>query len=616
MFQSFDEISDPSVGPRRVKRLRAELKQRKLNGFLVPRADEHQGEYVPPSAERLAWLTGFSGSAGLAIVLETKAAIFIDGRYTLQVRQQVNIKTFEPQQVPEAKPGEWLKKSAKAGSRIGYDPMLHTIDAIARLEKALEGKKVDLVALDSNPVDAIWRDQPNPPLAPVTPHSLDFAGVSADKKIKNLRKQLKREACDALVLTAPESIAWLFNIRGQDVPHTPLPLSFALVYETGRPHIFIAPEKIGDNVHGVIEEVAELRAPGELGGALQALGKIKAKVRLDPQSAGRWFKDTLETSGATIVKGVDPCLLPKAIKNTAEINGAREAHERDGVAICRFLAWLDAAAPSGKVDEIKAAQRLEALRAETGELKDLSFDTISGSGPNGAIVHYRVNRQSNRKLKSGELYLVDSGAQYRDGTTDITRTIAIGKPTKEMRRHFTLVLKGHIAVATARFPAGTRGQDLDPFARGPLWQAGLDFDHGTGHGVGSYLSVHEGPQRISRLGGVALEPGMICSNEPGFYREGKYGIRIENLVLVTRAAKIKGGDRLMMGFETLTLAPIDARLIETDMLSGDELAWLNAYHERVRESLSPELEAPDRAWLEQATAELSMSGQANISPGG
>jgi len=604
MFQSFDEISEAARGTKRIALLRAELKRRKLKGFLVPHADEHQNEYLPASAARLLWLTGFSGSAGFAIVLEAKAALFVDGRYTLQARKQVAVKTIEPLQIPENTPGAWLKKHAKKGDRIGYDPMLHTIDATERLEKVLEAKGASLVPLETNLVDAVWKDRPEPPRTAVAPHSLAFAGVPAARKIKDLQKTLKDAGCDAAVLTLPESIAWMLNIRGHDVPHTPLPLSFAVLTTTGRPQLFIAPEKISDNVRGVIRDITEIRAQSELKGALEALGKRKARVRLDPQWAARWFRDVLEGAGASVLPGADPCLLPKAKKNKTEIAGARLAHARDGAAVCRFLAWLDDQAPSGRVDEIKAAQRLEALRAETGELKDLSFDTISGAGPNGAIVHYRVNRASNRKLKRGELYLVDSGAQYLDGTTDITRTVAIGKPTKEMKRHFTLVLKGHIAIATARFPKGTRGQDLDPLARAPLWQAGLDFDHGTGHGVGSYLSVHEGPQRISRLGGAALEPGMICSNEPGYYLEGQYGIRIENLILVSPPAKIRGGERAMLGFETLTLVPIDKRLIETAMLQDDERAWLDAYHARVRAAIGPNLEGAELAWLEAATTEL------------
>ncbi len=604
MFQNFDDITDSSLGPERIALLRAELKRRKLDGVLVPRSDEHQNEYVPASAERLAWLTGFSGSAGLAVVLLGKAALFVDGRYTLQAREQVDVKTIEPLQVPETRPGDWLQKNVKKGNRIGYDPMLHTIEATERMERAMDSKGATLVPLETNPVDAVWGDRPTPPSAPVTPHPLDYAGVPAARKIKDLQKALKDDKCDAAVLTLPESIAWMLNIRGHDVPHVPLPLSFAILFASGRPQLFIAPKKIGDNVRGVIEEVAEPRAPAELEGALQALGKIKARVRLDPRWTARWFKDVLEEAGATIVRGSDPCLLPKAMKNKVEIAGARTAHERDGAAVCRFLAWLDAHAPKGEVDEIAAARKLESLRAETGELKDLSFDTISGAGPNGAIVHYRVSRASNRKLKPGELYLVDSGAQYLDGTTDITRTVAIGRPNGDMKRHFTLVLKGHVAIATARFPKGTRGQDLDPLARAALWQAGLDFDHGTGHGVGSYLSVHEGPQRISRLGAAALEPGMICSNEPGYYREGKYGIRIENLVLVTPPARIRGGERPMMGLETLTLAPIDTRLVDTGLLLPHERAWLDAYHARVHSVIAPLLEGEDRAWLEAATAAL------------
>ena len=415
---------------------------------------------------------------------------------------------------------------------------------------------------------------------------------------------LAKSGCDAAILTMPESIAWALNIRGADVAHAPLPSSFAILHAKARPQLFIAPEKLSRNVREVIAEAAEIHTPDQLAPALKALGKAKARVRLDPQWAARWFKDTLERAGAKIDRGADLCLLPKARKNRIEIAGARAAHERDGVAVCRFLAWLDANSPSGEVDEIQAAQRLEAMRAETGELRDLSFDTISGAGPNGAIVHYRVNRRTNRKLNTGELYLVDSGAQYLDGTTDITRTISIGAPTSEMKRHFTLVLKGHIAVATARFPEGTRGQDLDPFARTALWRAGLDFDHGTGHGVGSYLSVHEGPQRIAKLGSAALETGMICSNEPGYYREGEYGIRIENLVIVTPPAPVEGGEREMMGFETLTLAPIDKRLIEPALLSPAETAWLNAYHARLAAIIGPRLKEAEKAWLGEATAKL------------
>ncbi len=604
MFQSFDNFADPAKGAERIALLRAELRRRKLKGFLVPRADEHQNEYVSPSAERLLWLTGFSGSAGLAMVLDDRAALFVDGRYALQVRQQVNIDVIEPLQTPKSKPAKWLTEHVEKGDKIGYDPFLLAIAASEHLEKALTKAGAKLAAQKTNPIDAVWDGQPPPPLGAVTPHPIEYAGVPAAQKIEELQSVLSESGCDAAMLTMPESIAWALNIRGADVAHAPLPLSFAILHAKARPQLFIAPEKLSRNVREVIAEAAEIHTPDQLAPALKALGKAKARVRLDPQWAARWFKDTLERAGAKIDRGADLCLLPKARKNRIEIAGARAAHERDGVAVCRFLAWLDANSPSGEVDEIQAAQRLEAMRAETGELRDLSFDTISGAGPNGAIVHYRVNRRTNRKLNTGELYLVDSGAQYLDGTTDITRTISIGAPTSEMKRHFTLVLKGHIAVATARFPEGTRGQDLDPFARTALWRAGLDFDHGTGHGVGSYLSVHEGPQRIAKLGSAALETGMICSNEPGYYREGEYGIRIENLVIVTPPAPVEGGEREMMGFETLTLAPIDKRLIEPALLSPAETAWLNAYHARLAAIIGPRLKEAEKAWLGEATAKL------------
>jgi Xaa-Pro aminopeptidase len=595
MFQSFEDFTDPTKGAERVVQLRAELKHRKLASFLVPRTDEYQNEYVPPAGERLYWLTGFSGSAGLAVIQKKQAALFVDGRYTLQARNQVDGGAFEVLQTPNVKPTEWLVQHAKKGDRVGYDPRLHTMAEIARLERALAPTGAKLAPQKTNPVDAVWQDRPDPPMGPVVPHGLEYSGKPAAEKIADLKQTLRQAKQDAVLLTQPESIAWAFNIRGSDVPHTPLALSFAILH---------AKKKLSDNVRGVLAEYLNIRQPDQLGSALKALGKAKAKVRLDSRSAPCWFGDQLAKAGAKIVEGADPCLLPKAIKNSAEIDGARAAHIRDGAALCRFFAWLDREAPSGKVDEIRAAERLEAFRAETGRLKDLSFDTISGAGPNGAIVHYRVSRASSRGLEPGSLYLVDSGAQYVDGTTDVTRTIAIGEPTQTMRRHFTLVLKGHIAVATARFPKGTRGQDLDPFARRPLWQAGLDFDHGAGHGVGSYLSVHEGPQRISRLGAVPLEPGMICSNEPGYYREGDYGIRIENLVLVTGLEKIEGGEREMMGFETLTLAPIDRRLIDTAMLTSEELDWLNGYHARVRETAGPIVDEQTRKWLEVATAAL------------
>ncbi len=607
MFQTFENIADPSKGKTRVAELRKALKTRGLAAFLVPRADEYQNEYTPPSAERLFWLTGFSGSAGSAIIARKSAVLFVDGRYTLQAAQQVDTNVFDILQVPQSDPADWLKKTLKKGDVLGYDPRLHTVNAIERLTKTLKEIGATLEAQDANPIDAIWKRRPAQPQEPVSLHPLEFAGVPAAKKIAAIQKDLRKAKVGAVVLASPESICWLLNIRGQDVPHTPLVLCYAIVPAKGRVDLFIDPEKISPAVRKHLSKDARIRKTGEIAKALDALGKAEARVQLDPNRAAQWFAGRLSNAGAEVVHKPDPCLVPKAKKNAVEIAGSRAAHKRDGAAVCRFLAWLDSNSGRGKLDEIKAAKKLEAFRAETGKLKEISFDTISGAGANGAIVHYRVSKATNAKLEPGTLYLVDSGAQYLDGTTDITRTVAVGEPTPDMRRHFTLVLKGHIAIAVARFPKGTRGTDLDPLAREPLWQAGLDYDHGTGHGIGSYLSVHEGPQNIAKRGVAPLEPGMICSNEPGYYREGAYGIRIENLVLVTGPRKVRGGDRPMMGFETLTLAPIDLRLVDTSLLSGDELRWLNAYHARVRKEITPELKGRDKAWLEQATRPLEVS---------
>ncbi len=605
MFQTFDSIADPTKGAERVASLRQEFAERGLIGFIVPRTDEYQNEYVPPSAERLAWLTGFSGSAGLAIVAAERAALFVDGRYTIQARDQVDGDLFEILQIPDAKPFEWLARQVKAGDRFGYDPRLHTVDGVKRMQKAVDASGAVLEAIDENPVDAIWSDRPPPPSAKVRPHPIEFAGVEASEKITELQNATKEADADAALLTSPESVCWALNIRGSDVAHTPLALCTAIIHADGKPELFVAGDKLDSAVRDYLTGIADVREPAEISERLTRLGADKARVQLDPGSSPHWYAEQLDDAGADIRHGTDPCVLPRARKNAAEIHGAKAAHKRDGGAVCRFLCWLDENARDGSVDEIAAARKLEGFRADTGELHDISFDTISGAGSNGAIVHYRVTEATNRQLDPGSLYLVDSGAQYLDGTTDITRTIAIGEPTPQMRRHFTLVLKGHIAVATARFPKGTRGQDLDPFARRALWAAGLDYDHGTGHGVGSFLSVHEGPQRISKLGPAPLEPGMICSNEPGFYREGEYGIRIENLELVTAASPIEGGDREMQGFETLTLAPIDRTLIEPDLLTADEVTWLDTYHARVRTEIGPLLDADAKTWLERATRRLA-----------
>jgi len=604
MFQTFDEVSSPGAAPERVKALRRELKARQLDGFLVPHSDEHQNEFLPPSAERLRWLTGFTGSAGTAIVLENAAALFVDGRYTLQARDQSGGSIFEVSQIPEAKASKWLAAKLPKGGVVGYDPKLHTIKEIGRLTESLGKAGITLSPQATNPIDLLWSDRPAPPAAPVVPQDIELAGRSAKEKIAEIQKGLKGAKTDAVLLSMLDSIAWLFNIRGADISHSPLALAFAIVPARGKPQLFIDPAKLGGNVRGHLKAAAEILPPEALEARLKALGEKSARVRLDPETTPIRFAQALEAAAAKIVKGDDPCILPKAIKTKAEIEGARAAHVRDGAAMVRFLAWLDATAPSGRVDEVGAAIKLEEFRRDTGELKDISFDSISAAGPHGAVVHYRPTRAASLKLRPRSLYLIDSGGQYPDGTTDITRTVAIGGPTVKMRRDYTLVLKGHIAISTARFPKGTRGQDLDPFARRPLWEAGLDFDHGTGHGVGSYLCVHEPPQRLSRYGTAEFQPGMILSNEPGLYREGQYGIRLENLVLVTPPAAIKGGDREMMGFETLTLVPFDRRLIDPSLLTRDELSWLNAYHAEVRRRIGPLLKGWDKAWLSQATAPI------------
>jgi Xaa-Pro aminopeptidase len=605
MFQDFADHSDSTLTGQRLAALRARLKARGLSGFLVPRADEHQGEYVPPRAERLSWLTGFTGSAGLAVVLLDRAVLFVDGRYTLQARDQVDPKLVEAIHIADKTPQAWLEANVGEGAILGYDPWLHTPDAVSRYSEALTRAKAKLVPAAPNPLDEAWADQPPPSLEPVRVHEAAFAGRASSEKRAEIAEALKQAGADAAVLTLPDSIAWLLNIRGSDVKHSPLALSFALLHSDGRVDWFIDGRKIGPQVLAHLGNAITVRAPDSFLSALSALGARKARVRADPQTAAAAIFDTLEKAGAQISRGPDPCLLPKACKNATELEGMRQAHLRDGVALTRFLSWLTREAPSGTIDEISAARKLESLRAETGELEDLSFDTISGAGPNGAIVHYRVTARTNRFLKPGELYLVDSGAQYRDGTTDVTRAVAIGTPPEEARRHFTLVLKGHIALARARFPEGTTGAQLDTLARIALWQTGLDFDHGTGHGVGSFLCVHEGPQRISKGShDVALKPGMIVSNEPGYYRTGAYGIRIENLMAVSAAEPVAGGERPMMSFETLTLAPIDINLVEPTLLSDEERGWLNTYHTRVREALSPRLDDETRQWLMDATRAL------------
>ncbi|MCG8595580.1 MAG: aminopeptidase P family protein [Kiloniellales bacterium] len=594
----------------RLADLRAELARRGLQGFLVPRSDEHQGEYVPARAQRLAWLTGFTGSAGAALVLVGKAAVFVDGRYTLQVRRQVDTSLFAPVHLADQSLADWIAEHLKTGETLGYDPWLHSEAQVKGLRAVAEKAGGGLVPCESNPLDAVWRGQPVPPLAPVRPHDLTYAGQPAAEKRAQIGAGIEARGAEAAVLTLPDSIAWLLNVRGGDVTHTPFALSFAIQRADGGTAWFIDERKLTAATRQHLGNAVAVEPPEAFGPALEALGQAGAKVTLDPASAPDWAFERLRQSGAKLIPGPDPCLLPKARKNEVEIAGAHAAHLRDGAAVTRFLAWLtaEASARAGEdpVTEIEAEERLAAFRRENEAFRDLSFDTISGAGPNGAIVHYRVDAASNRALGTGELYLVDSGAQYPDGTTDVTRTLAIGEPTAEMRDRFTRVLKGHIAIATARFPKGTTGSQLDTLARRPLWEAGLDFDHGTGHGVGSYLSVHEGPQRISKTPNpVPLEPGMIVSNEPGYYKEEAYGIRIENLVTVVPLSAPPESEREILGFETLTLAPIDRSLIDASLLDGAETAWLDAYHARVRSALTPELDPDTAAWLAAATAPLA-----------
>jgi len=581
--------------------LREELARRGLDGFVVPRADEHQGEYVPRRSQRLAWLTGFSGSAGLAIVLADKAAIFIDGRYTLAVRAQVDTDAFVPHQIPEDSPEAWIAANLPKGARLGFDPWLQTIDNHERFERAAARAGASFVAVEHNPIDAVWHDRPAPPLAPVLPHPVEFAGETSEQRRRRIADIVASKDADVALLTAPDSIAWLLNVRGGDVPRTPFALGFALLHTDGHVDLYMDRRKVPARTIAWLGNAVTLAPTDELGPALDMLGKVGKRVLLESSTAPFWAATRLQAAAVVIVRDADPVALPKACKNAVELAGIRTAHRRDGAAVTRFLGWLARESSSGTLREIEASDRLQALRQETGQLRDLSFDTISGAGPNGAIVHYHATRSTERTLAPGSLYLVDSGGQYRDGTTDITRTVAIGTPTPEMKDRFTRVLKGHIALATARFPVGTTGSQLDALARAALWQVGLDYDHGTGHGVGAYLSVHEGPQRISKVANnVALQPGMIVSNEPGFYKAGAYGIRIENLVAV-KDAEIAGADRRYLEFETLTLAPIDLNAIDVALLTDGEKGWLNAYHARVRETVAPQVDAATRAWLDEAT---------------
>lgn len=596
-----------SIHAQRLAALRAELAARDLAGFVVPISDEHMSEYVGDYAQRMAWLTGFGGSAGSAAVLSSRAAVFIDGRYTVQVRDQVDGTLFDYVSVPASSIAEWLAANAQAGDRIGYDAWLHGADWVKATAKAVAAKGAELVAVDANPVDAIWADRPAPSPAPIVVHDSALAGQSAADKRAIIAEWLTDKGLDASVMTALDSIAWTFNIRGADVAHTPVGLSYAILRADATADLFIAPEKVTDSVRAHLGNSVRIHDRSAFESALADLaGK---KVTVDPNSAVAAIFNALETAGAIIERHRDPAVLPKAIKNDVELNGTRAAHVRDGVAVSSFLRWMESEAPKGGLDELAAAAKLKGFRETSGALIDLSFDTISASGPNGALPHYKVDETTNRKIKTGTLFLVDSGGQYADGTTDVTRTIAIGEPSDEMRRRFTQVLKGHIALAMARFPTGTRGSQLDILARQYLWADGVDYAHGTGHGVGSYLAVHEGPQRIAKptsgQAGTeeAIHAGMILSNEPGYYKAGAFGIRIENLVIVVPLS-IEGAEQDMLGFETITFAPIARNLVESGLLSTAEADWLDDYHAQVLAKLSPGMDEEGREWLAAACAPI------------
>ncbi len=582
----------------RLADLRAELARRDLQGFIVPRADEHLGEYVPAGAERLFWLTGFAGSAGLAVVLADRAAAFTDGRYVLQLAAQTDPALWERRHIIDEPPPAWLAQHAPPDARIGYDPLLVSEDGLQRYLDA----GLTMVPVDSNPIDAVWKDRPAAPLEPALPHRLEFAGRSSEQKRDEVAASLRSAKQDAAVVTDPASIAWLLNIRGSDVPFTPFALGFAIVHAEAGCELFMAPQKLPPATREWLGNAVSVQDRAALPAGLARLaGK---RVRVDAAGSPVWFAQQLRAAGAEVQAGMDPCMLPKACKNPVEQQGARDAHGRDAVALCRFLRWLDTAA--GHENELSAAAKLLELRQQVAGFRGESFPAISGAGENGAVIHYRVTPEISRPIRANETYLSDSGAQFTDGTTDVTRTVwtGPGAAPAEVRDRATRVMKGHIAIATLVFPRGVAGPHLDAFARAALWQVGLDYDHGTGHGVGSYLSVHEGPVSLSRAARpVPIAAGMILSNEPGYYAPGRYGVRLENLLLV-QPAEFPDAVKPFLRFETLTLAPFDRRLIEPKLMTAAEIGWLDAYHARVLAEVGPRLEASDQAWLARACAPL------------
>lgn len=606
MFQSFTATTQPENGPRRLAAFRKAINALDLDGYIVPRADAHQGEYVAPCDDRLSWLTGFTGSAGFAAILTDQVGVFIDGRYRLQVREQVDLDHFTPVNWPATTLADWLNANAPSGARIGFDPWLHPIEEVEKLRKAVAGNDITLIET-ANQVDAIWPDRPAPPSEAAFTYPAELAGKTHDEKRHELAAELVKADHAAAVLTLPDSICWLLNIRGSDVPRVPIMQGFAILHSDARVQLFADPAKLAELGAHLGEEVT----CQPVDAFSDALAALSGNIRVDPSNAPLAIANALDAGGAKRCKGRDPCILPKACKSAAELSGARAAHQRDAVAVVEFLHWLDGRIAdledlnTPRLTEIDCAVALEGFRRATNQLHDISFDTIAGAGPHGAIMHYRVTDETNRALAPGELFLIDSGGQYLDGTTDITRTIAVGPAGADETQAYTRVLRGLIAVSQARFPKGLAGRDIDPLARTPLWQAGQDFDHGTGHGVGAFLSVHEGPQRISRVSMEPLQPGMILSNEPGYYRDGAFGIRLENLIAVEEAPALDGADaREMYCFETLTYVPFDRRLIDLDQLNQSERDWIDAYHAKTRSALAPYVSEPARDWLFSATERL------------